>query len=311
MSRRLLCAPVLVALLAGAAPADANSNGGASAETTSVPTHRREPSGGVAYTKTPPRPRHVAKHRKHRTTKPKRRRVIPKPPATVGRGLRPGATGARVRELQKALAGLGITVQVTGIFDDQTTAAVKSLQRSQALTDSGVVGPATLKAIAAAQAAQRAAAAAAATWVFPIQPMAKVLDPTTWTLDQGVDIPTVGSACGSDAVLVAVADGTIVKEGISGFGSDAPVLQLDGGPLAGRYVYYGHAAPALVKVGAHVKTGDPIADIGCGKVGKSSGPHLEIGISAPGGGPCCPGWHETALDMFAIVKTLYDRATGS
>lgn len=311
MSRRLACVPVLVALLAGAPAAHADSNGGASAETTSVaaPAHKNVHNGGAAYSKTAARQlrRKRAHKPKHKATpKPK-----PKPAPSVGRGLRKGAIGARVRELQKALAGLGITVEVTGVFDDQTVAAVKSLQRSQALKDSGMVGPATLKALAAAQAAQRQAAAAAAGWVFPIQPLAVVLDPSTWTLDQGVDIATVGSACDKDAVEVAVADGTIVKEGISGFGPDAPVLQLDSGPLAGRYVYYGHASPALVKVGDHVKTGQPIADVGCGKVGKSSGPHLEIGISAPGGGPCCPGWHETALEMFGIVKTLYDDGRGS
>jgi murein DD-endopeptidase MepM/ murein hydrolase activator NlpD len=242
----------------------------------------------------------------------KRKAAQPKKPAPAPRGgLRAGASGPRVSALQKALGGLGITVAVTGRFDDQTVAAVKSLQRSQALHDSGSVGPATLKAIATAQAAQREAAAAATDWVFPIQPLARVLDPSAWTLDQGVDIATIGSACGSDAVLVAVADGTIVKEGVSGFGSDAPVLQLANGPMAGRYVYYGHAKPALVKVGEQVRAGQPIADVGCGIVGKSSGPHLEIGISAPGGGPCCPGWHETALEMFGIVKTLFEKAQGS
>jgi murein DD-endopeptidase MepM/ murein hydrolase activator NlpD len=291
MPRRLLCVLAIVAPLAGAASASA-SNGGAAAPS--------QPSGGAAPTATPPPKRHV--HRKRAATPP----VVSQP-----RGLRPGASGARVRSLQRALAALGITITVTGAFDDQTTAAVKSFQRSQALRDSGIVGPATLKAITAAQVAQRAVAAAAVDWVFPIQPLSIVVDPGKWTLDQGVDISTLGGACGAQAVEVAVTDGTIVKEGISGFGPDAPVLKIASGPLAGRYVYYGHAKPALVKVGAVVHAGDPIAQVGCGIVGKSSGPHLEIGISAPGGGPCCPGWHETALDMFAIVKSLYERGSGS
>ena len=291
MPRRPLCVLLLVALLGGTQAASAAaSNGGAAAPS--------QPSGGTAWTTAPVPAR----------TQPRKKKAQPTEKASSVRGLRPGATGSRVRDLQNALAGLGIAIQVTGVYDDQTTAAVKSLQRSQSLHDSGIVGPATLSAIAAAQAAQRAAAAAATDWVFPIQPVAKVLDPSTWTLDQGVDIATVGRACGPDAVEVAVATGTIVKEGVSGFGPDAPVLQLDSGPLAGRYVYYGHAKPALVPVGTHVTAGQPIAQVGCGIVGKSSGPHLEIGISAPAGGPCCPGWHETALDMFAIVNALYENS---
>jgi murein DD-endopeptidase MepM/ murein hydrolase activator NlpD len=240
-------------------------------------------------------------------------KVAPSTPSTPRvTGLRRHARGPRVQTLQASLTLIGYPVPQNGVFGPKTVRAVRAFQRAHGLTGSGAVGRRTAAALATAVAvALRADAAASADWVFPLTPIGRVLPPATWTLDQGIDIATVGGACGSAVTEVAVAAGTIVQEGIAGFGPDAPVLRIDAGPMAGRFVYYGHAKPALVPVGAHVAAGQPIARVGCGKVGRSSGPHIEIGISRPGGPTCCPGWEETAPEMLGIVTSLYRRAGGA
>ena len=61
---------------------------------------------------------------------------------------------------------------------------------------------------------------------------------TNGYVDQGVDYAAPGGT-----PEYAMGDGVIIGEGISGFGPNAPILQITSGPLKGLEVYYGHAGP--------------------------------------------------------------------
>jgi murein DD-endopeptidase MepM/ murein hydrolase activator NlpD len=97
------------------------------------------------------------------------------------------------------------------------------------------------------------------------------------SVDQGVDYTAPGGT-----PLYAMGPGKIIREGMSGFGPNCPVLEITAGPLAGKTVYYGHAGADLVPVGATVAAGQQISVVGYGIVGYSTGPHLEIGFYPPG-----------------------------
>ena len=154
-------------------------------------------------------------------------------------------------------------------------------------------------------------------FVFPFADHSVPAAPSAWTQDQGIDVflrNRGADACTSSAqrdgpVLVAVAAGTIVGEGINGFGPSAPILHVERGPLAGMYVYYGHSSGDLVGVGAHVAQGQPITHVGCGIVGRSDEPHLEIGMSPsyPGVPACGSGCHGSATSAEMLHWLLATR----
>ena len=151
----------------------------------------------------------------------------------------------------------------------------------------------------------KAAVASASGFVFPFANPRQAEPAGNWSQDQGIDLAARGYACGSSAILVAVGDGVVIQEGIAGFGPTAPVIRMTAGPFKGRNVYYGHTGHVYVPVGAHVRAGQRLAQIGCGSVGYSSAPHLEIGVGVPGGPPCCPGFHQTSGSMLKqLVASL-------
>lgn len=81
-----------------------------------------------------------------RTTKRGAVRTIPNPPTTT---LKPGDSGPQVKALQGELASLGFPVgAIDGYYGKTAGKAVTAFQRAHRLTPDGIVGPATLAALA-------------------------------------------------------------------------------------------------------------------------------------------------------------------
>ena len=80
------------------------------------------------------------------TTTPAAPRPTAAPPTTT---LKPGDSGPQVTALQQELASLGYSVgAIDGVYGPATVREVTAFQRAHRLTPDGIVGPATLLALA-------------------------------------------------------------------------------------------------------------------------------------------------------------------
>jgi hypothetical protein len=155
------------------------------------------------------------------------------------------------------------------------------------------------------------AAGATEAFVFPFQDKSRAVLQSRWTQDEGVDISADGVTCSDEPVLVAVSSGTVqvvdstTVPDYRNFGPWVEELTPDPGTVfAGRIIYYGHAADPIVASG-HVTAGQPVTHVGCGAVGDSQAPHLEIGVFQPGVTEPLrfPPFRATSQEMFDQLVT--------
>lgn len=107
-----------------------------------------QPPAGQAPPVAPSTPSPAAPGAVDPTAQPVAQPVAPQVPAPVApapTALRPGATGASVASLQRALRKRGIRVKVSGTYDARTRAGVRTLQRRIGSRATGIADAALLK----------------------------------------------------------------------------------------------------------------------------------------------------------------------
>ncbi len=203
---------------------------------------------------------------------------------------------ARAGQLASARRSVGaLHTELVHLQAAQAAAAARAARavaaRSSAPTPSSGPGPSS------GSSSHSAPPSSGGGFTFPL-PTSAASPPSTWSLDDGVDISAPGGT-----PEYAVCSGTVVLHGIGGFGPSAPVIHCDSSVSGYDYVYYGHAGPGnWTPVGAHVSQGQIISQVGYGDVGISSGPHLEIGFADSSGSPVGPS---SAPAMAALLHSSY------
>lgn len=225
------------------------------------------------------------------------------PPASSNAyvGLKAGASGPLVKELQQALMNTGLVVRggADGAFGPATTSSLKAFQKVNGGSQTGVVSERDAKILAlgtgTVQPASNPSSANIKLERFPVQGQCFFGD--TWgaargggRLHEGVDV-----IAAEGKLLYAVVDGTVSKL----YWDQPGALSGNGLRVAqanGTYFTYLHMlgfAPG-VKVGTKVEAGDVIGFVG--NTGASATPHLHFEVHPNGGGAVNPYPFIKAID---------------
>lgn len=211
-----------------------------------------------------------------------------------------GEVGARVRALQAALIGAGVTVRggADGVFGGATSSAVMTFQGQNGLAVTGKVDEATankLNLTAQAEPSQAAATTTAVSFsVFPVQGWCGFTD--TWHQTRGGGRVHLGTdvIASKGQLVYAVTDGKIDKV----YSTSSDRLAGNGVRLRtadGTYYFYAHFDRIAdgIGLGVPVKAGQIIGYVGM--TGNAGTPHLHFEVHPRGG---------AAIDPYPLLKQI-------
>jgi murein DD-endopeptidase MepM/ murein hydrolase activator NlpD len=129
--------------------------------------------------------------------------------------------------------------------------------------------------------------------------------------DDGVDIENAPDGAAVYSITPGIV--TAIASDPAGFGPNYPVVLVTEGPLAGRYIYYGHVAASIVQQGQTVTAGEPIAVMGhTGDAASLDHGHIEIGFSDGSGTPLEQhgeeAWTASGQAMRGVLSSLAKHA---
>jgi peptidoglycan hydrolase-like protein with peptidoglycan-binding domain len=183
-----------------------------------------------------------------------------------------GSRGAAVRAAQVQLNKYGYGLAVDGIFGGRTRSATVAFQRSRGLSDDGIIGPNTWRALAAG------GGGGGGSYALPLPRGAVARSEYD---DPHHDYPALDLPAASGTPAYAVKSGSATPLNSSSCGLGMQVAGDDGA----TYTYCHFSSRAFTSA-RRVAVGQRLGNTG--NTGNSTGPHLHLQIRA-GGSLRCPG----------------------